>query len=312
MPRTLYAKLSLVLVALLASVGVVYAVLSVSTTRHYLEEVNQQLNQGLARDLVADRNLVQAGRLNKDALKEMFHEYMTINPSIEIYLLDLNGRIIAFSADPGKVKRKHVSLEPVKTFLSGAAPYPLLGDDPRDHDRRKGFSVTPVPSAAAPEGYLYVVLRGERFDMVDQIIEESYFLQLSAWAVAGGLAFGLLAGLVVFHLLTRRLQTLTARVGRFRKDTLAESGPGLDGLAAADEIDQLSITFDDMAERIIGHIQALEREDAKRREMVAQVSHDLRTPLAKSPRLSRNHADEGRPLKRRGTVRVLTGRNRQQ
>ena len=76
----------------------------------------------------------------------MFHDYMTINPSIEIYLIDLEGTILSFSADPGVVKRKRVSLGPVRAFLSGDDAYPVLGDDPRSHDGHKAFSVTPVPS----------------------------------------------------------------------------------------------------------------------------------------------------------------------
>jgi hypothetical protein len=179
MPRSLYAKLSLVLVVLLASVGVIYAVVSISATRSYLAEMNQNLNLDLARNLVADRNLVEQGRINDAALKETFHEYMVINPSIEIYLLDLQGRILSFSADPEKVKRKSVSLEPVYAFLSGEAGFPILGDDPRSHERRKAFSVTPVPSADKSEGYLYVVLRGEQFDTVDALIGASHFLRLA-------------------------------------------------------------------------------------------------------------------------------------
>ena len=154
------------------------------------------------------------GRLDESALKSMFHDYMLINPSIEIYLLDLEGRILSYSADPGKVKRKHVSLEPIQEFLTDSASFPLLGDDPRSHDRRKVFSVTPVPSADAPQGYLYVVLRGEMYDFVETYAEGSYFARLSAWAVAATLGFGLLAGLIVFLLLTRRLQRLTLAMDR--------------------------------------------------------------------------------------------------
>ncbi len=123
MPRTLYAKLSAVLAALLVSVGLVYILVTFSAARLYLDEVNQQVNRDLARDLVADRNLVQAGRLDQQALKRMFDEYMTINPSIEIYLLDRAGNILAFSADPGKVKRSRVDLEPVRAFLAGDAAH---------------------------------------------------------------------------------------------------------------------------------------------------------------------------------------------
>ena len=281
-PRTLYAKLSLGLVALLAAIGLVYSLLSLSASRHYLEEVNQTLNRDLARNLVRDRNLVQEGRIDEAALKETFLEYMTINPSIEIYLLDLDGRILSFSADPGKVKRKMVSLEPIDAFLGRAKQFPLLGDDPRSHDRRKAFSVTPVPTAAAPEGYLYVVLRGERYDSVDHLIEESYLLRLSAWAVAGSLGFGLLAGLVVFHLLTRRLHQLTGLMDRFRHSGFLRHEPfaAHHAPSAGDEIDRLGASFDEMAQRIIEQLDDLHRQDELRRELVAHVSHDLRTPLA--------------------------------
>lgn len=282
MLRTLYAKLALGLVVLIAAMGLVYALLSLSATRHYLAQVHQQVNRDLARNLVADRDLVAEGRLNEPALKSMFHDYMQINPSIEIYLLDLEGRILSYSADPGKVKRKRVSLEPIRAFLDDAARFPLLGDDPRSHERRKVFSVTPVPSADAPQGYLYVVLRGETYDFVDAFAEGSYFARLSAWAVAATLVFGLLAGLIVFRLLTRRLQRLTAAMDRFRVSDFSEPGryQHKPAAEARDEVDRLGVTFDQMAGRIVEQIQELKQQDALRRDLVAQVSHDLRTPLA--------------------------------
>jgi signal transduction histidine kinase len=47
-----------------------------------------------------------------------------------------------------------------------------------------------------------------------------------------------------------------------------------------DEIDRLAATFDRMKQRIREQIQELERVDRVRRELIANVSHDLRTPLA--------------------------------
>jgi len=277
--RTLYAKLAGVLVLLMVSVGIIYMLVSWSSTRHYLQEVNQLLNRDLARNLVADRNLVAEGRINEAALKETFHQYMVINPSIEIYLLDLEGGILSYSADPEKVKRRNVSLDPIRAFLEGD-DLPL-GDDPRSHDARKPFSVTPVPTMDKPEGYLYVVLRGEEFDTVERAVRESHFLRLSGWAVVVALTFGLLAGLLVFHFLTRRLGALTLVMEGFRTQHLGgERSPASAREPLGDEIDRLSHTFDAMAERINEQLAALEKKDTLRREMVAQVSHDLRTPLA--------------------------------
>ncbi|MBA1444441.1 MAG: sensor histidine kinase [Chromatiales bacterium] len=281
MLKTLYAKLATGLVLLLAAIGLLYALISTTATRHYVQEVTQQFNRDLARNLVADRNLVEEGRLNNSALQKTFQQYMVINPSIEIYLLDPEGRILSYSADPGKVKRKRVSLEPIENFLHGRGGFPLLGDDPRSHDRRKAFSVTPVPSAERPEGYLYVVLRGEEFDSVDDLVRESYFLRLSGWAMAASLVIGLLAGLAVFRLLTRRLHRLSNLMDRFRRDNFSHYQPYTEAPGgAADEVDRLGETFDRMALQIQAQIDQLKEKDHLRRHLVAQVSHDLRTPLS--------------------------------
>jgi len=48
----------------------------------------------------------------------------------------------------------------------------------------------------------------------------------------------------------------------------------------ADEIDRLGSTYTQMAARIEDQMEQLQRADATRRELIANVSHDLRTPLA--------------------------------
>ncbi|AOY89223.1 two-component sensor histidine kinase [Marinobacter salinus] len=278
--RTLYARLALGLFLLLVIVGALFTVLSLYSVREYTAAVNQELNRDLARNLVSDRNLVTDGRLNRDALKQLFELYMTINPSIEIYLLDREGRILSYSADPDKIKRNRVSLEPIRTLLADPAAFPLPGDDPRSHDRRKVFSVTPVPSEANPTGYLYVVLRGEEYDMAESMVHSDRLLQMGAGALAVSLFVGLLAGLLFFHLLTRRLSRLTDRVERFEAGDAPAAVGNERTLSQGDDIDYLGARFDQMACRIEAQLELLKDKDHQRRQLVAQVSHDLRTPLA--------------------------------
>ena len=283
MIRTLYGKLSVALVAIVLAIAALYAVLTLFATRHHLQVTEQRLNRDLARDLVADRNLVEEGRINESALREMFHDYMTINPSIEIYLIDLEGTILSFSADPGVVKRKRVSLGPVRAFLSGDDAYPVLGDDPRSHDGHKAFSVTPVPSDEDPEGYLYVVLLGERVDSIAALLHTSFIARYSGLALIVSVVVGSLAGLVVLRAMTRRLRRLTDHIDRFRAGGFRAFEPFATSTASrgdGDEIAQLGRAYDEMAARIGEQLEALEKTDSLRREMVAHVSHDLRTPLA--------------------------------
>ena len=277
--RTLYARLSLSLAALLITVGILYTLISLSSAQYYLQKTDQKLNLDLAKNLVADRNLVQSGLLNEKALSATFMEYMVINPSIEIYLLDLQGNILSYSADPGQVKRRTVSLAPIESFLNGET-LPLLGDDPRNHDKQKIFSVTPVPSAEKPEGYLYVVLLGERYDNAEQFIKESIIWKQTGGALIGSLLLGLLVGLLLFRKLTRRLNDLSSDMDNFRHSDFSQLAITTPAHKSNDEIDQLNHTFQQMAQRIMQQVDELKQQDSLRRELVANVSHDLRTPMA--------------------------------
>jgi two-component system OmpR family sensor kinase len=279
MIKTLYSKLALILTGLLLAIGLIYVLASQSITQRYLQEANQNFNRDLARNLINERNLVTQGKIDPQALKKTFDLYMTINPSIELYLLDKEGVILAYSADPGKVKRHRVSLEPIRAFLQERPSLPILGDDPRGYDQYKSFSVTAIPSDDAPEHYLYIVLRGEKYDSFERLYQESLLIRLSGWTLAGSLLFGLVVGLLLFALLTRRLRRLARLMADFRSHHFQHYvayGAGQNG----DEIDQLGESFDQMAARMQALLNQLKAKDTLRRELVNNVSHDLRTPLA--------------------------------
>ena len=277
--KTLYAKLSASLIVLLITIGVFYTLLSLSSASYYLQKTEQKFNLDLAKNLVQDKNLVNAGKINKEALKSTFMEYMVINPSIEIYLLDMQGKILSYSAEPGKVKRRFVSLQPIRDFLA-EKKLPLLGDDPRSHERRKIFSVTPVPSKEKPEGYLYVVLQGEQYDTVEQFIKESILWKQSGFALLGSLLIGLIIGLLLFKKLTARLNRLSLDMNAFRDSDFSHLNRKDLATKNSDELDQLENTFTQMGERIISQMDELKKQDNLRRELIANVSHDLRTPVA--------------------------------
>ena len=287
MLRTLYSKLALTLVAVLVAIGVLYGILSLALSRHYQQLVVQNLNRDLAAHLIVDRQLLHDGMLDQAAIRKTFDRYMTVNPSIEIYLLDANGKILSYSADPGKVKRTHVSLTPIREFLSGTT-FPLAGDDPRSHDRQKIFSVAEIMFQNGSNGYLYVVLRGEEYDRAEQFLRKNYLFKLSSSALGISLFVGLLVGLLIFHWLTQRLNRLTLLLNNFWKNNFSRYQPYRQGKSPGtamsglprDEIDMLGQNYNLMAERIISQIDSLKKQDRLRRELVANVSHDLRTPLA--------------------------------
>jgi signal transduction histidine kinase len=178
-----------------------------------------------------------------------------------------------------------VDLAPVNELIGGQATMPLRGVDPRNPDRQKVFSAHPVMDGDALQGYLYAILGGQKYDELASSVRGSYIQQLSIGALVAIALFAFIVGLLVFGLLTRRLSRLTGEVRRF-----AESG--FDGSAVdpiqpsdappgkADEIDQLRNAFAGMAGKIREQFEGLQETDRLRRELVSNVSHDLRTPLA--------------------------------
>lgn len=97
--------------------------------------------------------------------------------------------------------------------------------------------------------------------------------------VGVSLLFGVGAGVVVAHALSdglvRDLRAITAAAGRFAAGDHS-SRTGLDG---PDEVGQVARALDTLAERVEVAERERGRVEAARREFLAAVSHDLRTPL---------------------------------
>lgn len=278
--RTLYGKLAITLIGLLAAVGISYVLLTASLTSDHLKRTSQELNRTLAANLIKERALVSHGRLDHSALKGVFESFMVINPSIELYLLDEYGVIEGYSAPKGKVVLTQVALEPIRRFLAGDT-LPILGDDPRDMARKKIFSAAPLDADDPDSGYLYVVLHGENYDSISDVIGDSYILRLGSWVIVASLITALILGLFLINQFTRRLTRLSQVMADFERNDFSRLPADADfDYQSNDEIGRLGSSFRDLANRVISQLKALRETDRHRRDMVANISHDLRTPLA--------------------------------
>lgn len=254
----------------------------VYTAPMFMQELNQRLNLDLADNIVKEKKLILDKKVNHKAMKAVLNGMMLVNPGIEIYITDPNGKIMAYSAPEGAVKRKNISIEPIKNFINSNRNLPVLGDDPRSNKTNKVFSVAPIQNGNRLEGYLYIVLGGETYDSIFKLLESSYLLRSWLIAILISVIIASLIGYLLFRYITRRVFILSNAMEEFKKTDfthpvlLPDRYDGRQG----DEIDQLGSTFLHMSERIIQQVKLLKHNDTSRRELIANVSHDLRTPLA--------------------------------
>jgi len=269
---------------LLSGFSLLVAFLGHRVTLQHEQETLQRLSHGLARHIVDHWPQVTQpadGPIDRASLDDVLHMLMVVNPAIEVYVLDGDARVRTYLGEPGAVREPQVDMAAVRDFLSGA-PMPLLGTDPKSPGAPKIFSAAPFPTrpggTGAP-GYLYVVLNGEAHTRVAESIGTDRVWETTLMIGAAGLLVTLGLGLITFQTLTRPLRRVAARMQAFglhddtwRAHTAAENQGG-------DEVQAIADSFASMAQRIESQAQAQADQQSAHREVIANVAHDLRTPL---------------------------------
>lgn len=277
MPRVLHLRLLVWLTALLLPAGALLLAASLRGARSYHQEIVQRQNLELARNLVEDGDGIVLGDGAAEVPPDLVKMLAMANPGVEIYLLDRDFRVV--QAPPGtELATDVIRSEPIVRFqaaLDGAtARFPILGTDPQ----RGGTVVFSAAAVADQSGWLYVVLTDASRASLARTVQGSTTLRLLALGGGLGLAVLLASGAVSFTWLTRRMRRLADDVRAFRLD--APSAAAIPPpTKRRDEIDDVRQGFAELAERAREQYHALQAADRRRRELVTNVSHDLRTPL---------------------------------
>ncbi len=219
--------------------------------------------------------LIQAGIMKDNYLKERVSavdeaivaasvqastDYAALEERLNVRLLLLDGRDEVRYISPGMPMKGMV----LRLCQSGDAPQP--NGEPQLLDNRMAGGVQyallgrPLPGGGA----LYAV-----FSLSD-VQEASRILLRQLWVVTAALlAASVLLALVLSRLFTRPLHQIT---GAARALAAGRLGANVE-VRSRDEIGQLALALNELSAQ-------LSKTEALRRELIANVSHELRSPLA--------------------------------
>jgi signal transduction histidine kinase len=295
--RSLYWRIALGLVAFLALMLAAEAGLFLWLTDTIAGSFPARSPRRLAVLVASDVGAALAANRNLDLEPYLHEQYGEVLQTFVIIMDD--GRTLSNHDDvpPALVEAVREEIEYLESLGArrfarrwGAGPRPAPGPGPRpapgldpgpDPDgpgplggafrARRGREFAPILVAGVPVGRVVVLPGGPPFSRVLKALGPRMA------PVAGGvLVVGTaLIAFIVFGPARRRLKDVQAATERLGTGDLTARAPESGG----DEVTALARAFNNMAEELASRARALEASDNTRRQLLADVSHELMTPL---------------------------------
>lgn len=275
--NSLFWKISGIFLVFTILLSVVFIQVSARFSTEYNQEAQQKINGKIAEGAIKEVSpIFIEGVINEEAIHVLMHSMMAVHPSIEVYLLDTSGKILTYVVPGEDVKTESVSLVPIKQFLESDLSKTIKGDDPRNPETPKIFSVAPIIEDNIHKGYLYIILASSEYTTAMAAVQNSFILKLGVQSLLIALLFTLILGLLAIWIITRNLNTIITAVNRFKNGDHSVRIK----MKSKGELSNVSETFNQMAATIEKNIIQLKSVEELRKELIANVSHDLRSPIA--------------------------------
>ena len=278
----LVKKVWLAFILIIILMGASYVLITGYFANKYNQATAQRINANVASHLMEEKfqnasPFLEDGSVNKPLFGDIMHDMMAVNRSIEVYLLDKTGEILySVVLDPNDTSTKNkISLAPINSFIATKGQEYILGDDPRNAGTQKIFSAAPY-NVDGREGFIYIILAGKEFQLISENLLTQYYAKLGIGATVLTMIFAAIIGLLSIWFLTKNLRLMTQTVRKFQEGDLKARIENPNN----SDIEVFANSFNEMADTIVGNMDKMQSIDTLRRELIANVSHDLRTPLA--------------------------------
>lgn len=274
--RSLYARVAGIIFFLILLTSLIQLLILVEAVGTLGKEAEQTTNWGVAQ-VVADKIQPSLSpRLDRMATMRTLFELQQLNPGLLFFILDSGGEIVLHFPETHKIRGNAASVEILEGVLRSDSPeLPVLGANPVDSRTKKTlFSVARVELNGEP-AYVYVVFTSLSSRILAQ---RGQFLltRIAAISFVIVAVTAIVIGAALFYLTTRRYRALIGVLQDFENGDFSKR---ID-TSHQDEVSEVGQAINSLADSVVAGQAALEKRDAMRRHLLADISHDLRTPVS--------------------------------
>ena len=203
-----------------------------------------------------------------------------------MWVMDMSGRLIvtpqADGQDGEQFQRDEATVtDALRRAISGASTADALPGSSLPWVSARYYAAVPVRevrggSGGAADGPIIGAVALSTLSRTDRALTFAY--QVNGALLAGALVAALLAGLLAYYF-SRRLTRPVAHLTTAAAAMAAGEYATRVRVAAPEELHRLAAAFNEMAAALEADVTALRRQEHLRRELVANVAHELATPL---------------------------------
>jgi signal transduction histidine kinase len=249
------------------------------STVAFHEASTQLLNKDVASHIAKFTSPFENNGINKKKADSVFHDAMVISPGAEVYFLNPAGKVIAFHASEKDIRLWNIPLENIKKLIASKGEKYIKGLDPKDPANAKIFSAAEVYSETNNSktkklGFIYVVLSSNQH--VTKTLYNSYLGSLLLKALVVIIAVSVVFSFIYINRIKRRFNRMMPVFDRFEKGDFEARFETKNH----HELAPITHSFNKLADLLVYNINRLTKSEKGRKDFIATISHDLRTPLS--------------------------------
>jgi signal transduction histidine kinase len=269
-------RFALMIFSLIMLLGCCFIAIAYFFITRYHEAGTQLLNKSVAEHVAKFASPFTATGVDAKKADSVFYNAMVLNPGAEVYFLDTAGKIIAYHEDEVKLLKDVIPTAPLKEYIESKGTKYIKAIDPRDPSDPKIFSAAVVPQQDGNVGYIYVILNSKRSESIIDTLFGNHVFNLAAISFLAVIFLSLAFSLLYLKRLSKNYTQMIAVLQKFEQGDYSARF----NFNRHNELAPITQTFNRMADLLSSAIDKLTISESERKNFIAGISHDLRTPLA--------------------------------